>query len=324
MRRSHCGQPLLLAVGVVAVGGVFRLVRSLRHKAMAAREAKKVTNSEAEPTDDVVDIAEAIDEEVVDATSPVGLDDMVVNQLVPIGNSSIGAKAAQKCVVSTFSSSIATAATAVIKTPAFNHLALQLPTLLPELDEQQKTGLVEPTNVATTAETNAKDAKEDIITPPLRPIKTVAALANFDRSVSNASSVGTPGGATPLSAHGSVLGPFNINNGTVAIKATKKSALVRVDQLKKTGDKDGAGGSCYGGSNSGKEKRASEFKLNPNAKEFVPTRLNPYAKEFVSTRLNAYAKEFVSKWWYVDEFGSVVGRTAGEIFLLEWAERSSS
>ncbi|KAG7668307.1 hypothetical protein Ndes2526B_g00967 [Nannochloris sp. 'desiccata'] len=236
MRRSHCGQPLLLAVGVVAVGGVFRLVRSLRHKAMAAREAKKVTNFEAEPTYDVVDIAEAIDEDLVDDTSPVGLDEMVVNQLVPIGNSSIGAKAAQKCVVSTFSSSIAPTATAdtdVIKMPAFNHLALQLPTLLPELDEQQKTGLVEPSNVAKTAEINAKDAKEDIITPPLRPIKTVAALAKFDRSVSNASSVGTPGGATPLSAHGSVLGPFNINNGTVAIKAAKKSALVRVDQLKK-------------------------------------------------------------------------------------------
>jgi hypothetical protein len=103
-------------------------------------------------------------------------------------------------------------------------------------------------------------------TTQLPAIRTTPA-ACLNRSVSNATSVGTPAGATPMSAHGSMVPYFG-------------AAKVLV--------------------------KKSTFELNPDAKEFVPSKLNPWAKPFVPSKsgtpkkvekatfkLNPWAKEFV-------------------------------
>ncbi|KAG7666848.1 hypothetical protein Ndes2526B_g04658 [Nannochloris sp. 'desiccata'] len=119
---------------------------------------------------------------------------------------------------------------------------------------QQRQAAREPNNVVEIVEIN--DEEEAVFSPPA--ISTVTAAAPptlaLGRSISDASSSGTPGGCTPMSAHGSVLGPFTAANGGKKTKA--KSPL----------------GDCtrQGSAPVNAVPAAGRLGLNPGAEPWVP------------------------------------------------------
>jgi len=114
---------------------------------------------------------------------------------------------------------------------------------------------LEPNNVEAIVE---HDDKEEASPLPFLTAAAAAPAVGLDRSVSNASSTGTPGGSTPLSAHGSVLGPFS------APRSTKFKGKSPLGDSSRQGSADRAG-------------------LNPKAKAWVPgsSGLNPEAAPWV-------------------------------------------
>lgn len=167
---------------------------------------------------------------------------------------------------------------------------------------------------------------EEFIFVPPAPVRTVGPVAALDRSVSDASSVGTPGGATPLSAHGTVLGPFNTIMETKRNSPLGQTRISKLNPAAQPFLPTNLNAAAKTFAPSKLNTAAQPFlpsKLNTAAQPFLPSKLNATAKPFVPAELNAEARHFISM-EYIAEFGGIVKLTAGESFLLDYAQSLSS